>query len=127
LLPVVFDEFQRAVAAARRYEHLKRADAAALACDGISAADIPRRIFEEFYAIDDGRRCRAPSHIETWGSMIDQPQDGRRSAAGCRARSTTSPAPTGPPSANGIAWNLLNMSIAFWLLLGRLRPRAVPA
>ena len=25
---------------------------------------------------------------------------------------------------NGIAWNLLNMSIAFWLLLGRLRPRA---
>jgi MFS family permease len=24
---------------------------------------------------------------------------------------------------NGIAWNLLNMSIAFWLLLGRLRPR----
>ena len=28
---------------------------------------------------------------------------------------------------NGIAWNLLNMSIAFWLLLGRLRPRAAPA
>lgn len=28
---------------------------------------------------------------------------------------------------NGIAWNLLNMSIAFWLLLGRLRPRARPA
>ena len=28
---------------------------------------------------------------------------------------------------NGIAWNLLNMSIAFWLLLGRLRPRTVPA
>jgi MFS family permease len=25
---------------------------------------------------------------------------------------------------NGIAWNLLNMSIAFWLLLGRLRPRS---
>jgi MFS family permease len=24
---------------------------------------------------------------------------------------------------NGIAWNLLNMSIAFWLLLGRIRPR----
>jgi hypothetical protein len=23
---------------------------------------------------------------------------------------------------HGIAWNLLNMSIAFWLLLGRLRP-----
>jgi hypothetical protein len=28
---------------------------------------------------------------------------------------------------NGIAWNLLNMAIAFWLLLGRLRPRAGPA
>jgi MFS family permease len=28
---------------------------------------------------------------------------------------------------NGIAWNLLNMSIAFWLLLGRLRPRLAPA
>ena len=28
---------------------------------------------------------------------------------------------------NGIAWNLLNMAIAFWLLLGRLRPRPVSA
>ena len=28
---------------------------------------------------------------------------------------------------NGIAWNLLNMSIAFWLLLGRLRPRRAAA
>jgi MFS family permease len=28
---------------------------------------------------------------------------------------------------NGIAWNLLNMSIAFWLLLGRLRPHPAPA
>ncbi len=28
---------------------------------------------------------------------------------------------------NGIAWNLLNMSIAFWLLLGRLRPCPAPA
>jgi MFS family permease len=27
---------------------------------------------------------------------------------------------------NGIAWNLLNMSIAFWLLMGRLRARAMP-
>jgi hypothetical protein len=30
-----------------------------------------------------------------------------------------------PPS--GIAWNLLNMAIAFWLLLGRLLPRGCPA
>ena len=28
---------------------------------------------------------------------------------------------------NGIAWNLLNLSIALWLLLGRLRPRPAPA
>jgi MFS family permease len=28
---------------------------------------------------------------------------------------------------NGIAWNLLNMSIALWLLMGRLRPRPAPA
>jgi hypothetical protein len=27
---------------------------------------------------------------------------------------------------NGIAWNLLNMAIAFWLLLGRLRPAPRP-
>jgi hypothetical protein len=28
---------------------------------------------------------------------------------------------------NGIAWNLINMSIASWLLLGRLRPGAARA
>ena len=28
---------------------------------------------------------------------------------------------------NGIVWNLLNMSIAFWLLIGRTRMRAAPA
>jgi hypothetical protein len=28
---------------------------------------------------------------------------------------------------NGIAWNLLNRSIAFWLLLGRLRPSGATA
>jgi MFS family permease len=28
---------------------------------------------------------------------------------------------------NGIAWNLLNMSIAFWLLMGRMRTRTAPA
>ncbi len=28
---------------------------------------------------------------------------------------------------NGIAWNLLNMSIAFWLLIGRLRPGVTAA
>jgi len=29
--------------------------------------------------------------------------------------------------ANGIGWNLLNMSIAFWLLMGQIRSRARPA
>jgi F0F1-type ATP synthase membrane subunit b/b' len=28
---------------------------------------------------------------------------------------------------NGIAWNLLNLGIAFWLLMGRLWPKATPA
>jgi hypothetical protein len=28
---------------------------------------------------------------------------------------------------NGIAWNLLNIAIAFWLLLGHLRPRFASA
>ena len=28
---------------------------------------------------------------------------------------------------NGIAWNLLNMSIACWLLVGRMRARTAPA
>ena len=28
---------------------------------------------------------------------------------------------------NGIVWNLLNIAIAFWLLLGGLRPRPAPA
>ncbi len=28
---------------------------------------------------------------------------------------------------NGIAWNLLNMSISFWLLIGRLRPGVTAA
>ena len=28
---------------------------------------------------------------------------------------------------NGIAWNLVNMSIAFWLLLSRPRPQTLPA
>jgi hypothetical protein len=59
LFPVVVAEFQRAVAAARRYEQLKRADAAAMGRDGISSVDIPRRIFEEFYSSDDGPAIRS--------------------------------------------------------------------
>ena len=46
----VLDEFRRAVAAEQRYEHLKRAGAAALARDGVVRADVSRRIFDEFYS-----------------------------------------------------------------------------
>jgi hypothetical protein len=49
-LRAVGAEFQRAAAAAHRYERLKRAGAGALARAGILPADIPRRVFEEFYA-----------------------------------------------------------------------------
>jgi hypothetical protein len=50
VLRAVLAEFQRAVAAAHRYERLKGAGAAALARNRIRPADIPRRIFDEFYA-----------------------------------------------------------------------------
>ena len=39
-----------------------------------------------------------------------------RSAAGCRARSSTSPARTTPRSSTASRWNLLNLSIAVFLL-----------
>jgi hypothetical protein len=48
---IVFTEFRRAVAAQQRYEDLKGKGTAALAREGIARADIPRRIFEEFYSL----------------------------------------------------------------------------
>lgn len=50
LFLVVLAEFKRAVAAAQRYTELKRIDATTLTRDGITPADIPRRIFDEFYS-----------------------------------------------------------------------------
>jgi hypothetical protein len=44
---IILAEFGRALAAARRYESLKDGRARHA---GLAAADIPRRIFEEFYA-----------------------------------------------------------------------------
>jgi hypothetical protein len=61
LFGVLLAEFRRAVAAEQRYEHLKRASAACLARDGIAPADIPRRIFEEFYSLSAKPRSEAPS------------------------------------------------------------------
>jgi hypothetical protein len=47
ILVAVLAEFPRSVAAAQRYEALRHRSA----CDGhVASADIPRRIFEEFYS-----------------------------------------------------------------------------
>lgn len=48
---IILAELGRALAAARRYESLKYGRARHA---GLAAADIPRRIFEEFYAFADG-------------------------------------------------------------------------
>ena len=47
IFAVVLAEFGRAVAAARRYEHLRYGSGRH---EGTAPADIPRRIFEEFYS-----------------------------------------------------------------------------
>ena len=58
-LRVVLAELRRARAAEQRYENLHRAGAAALARDGIVPADIPRRIFDEFYSSAVDQRAGA--------------------------------------------------------------------
>ena len=50
-------EYRRAIAAERRYDELKRMAATSLAREGLAAADIPRRIFNEFYSL--GRTSEA--------------------------------------------------------------------
>jgi hypothetical protein len=96
---VVLAEFKRAVAAEQRYEDLKRTSAAALACDGIVRADIPRRIFEEFYSLTMDRAMGSPGRIaNSWGDAQPHLQQhgtrsggakpaavAKRPAAGCRA------------------------------------------
>jgi hypothetical protein len=52
---IAFTEFRRAVAAEQRYEYLKGRSTAALAREGIARADVPRRIFEEFYSLESQR------------------------------------------------------------------------
>jgi hypothetical protein len=66
-LRVVLAEFQRAMAAEQRYEYLRRTGIAALARDGVVRADLPRRIFEEFYASSAEPRHAAPWRIENLG------------------------------------------------------------
>lgn len=48
---IILAEFGRALAAARRYESLKYGRARH---EDLATADIPRRIFEEFYAFPEG-------------------------------------------------------------------------
>ena len=71
-LGVVLAEYRRAVAAAKRYEDWQRAGAPALARHGILPTDIPRRIFDEFYASTTEPRCGPGQDRELMG-MLDQP------------------------------------------------------
>jgi hypothetical protein len=59
ILVVILAEFRRAIAATRRYEGLRWGSGRR---EGIAPADIPRRIFEEFYALGTAvdPRPRAP-------------------------------------------------------------------
>jgi hypothetical protein len=58
ILVVVLAEFRRGVAAAQRYERY------CSACDeGVAPADIPRRIFEEFYASSGGAVNQRPRAV----------------------------------------------------------------
>jgi hypothetical protein len=47
---VLLAEFKRAIAAERRHSELKHMDTIALAREGIARADVPRRVFEEYYS-----------------------------------------------------------------------------
>jgi hypothetical protein len=60
ILLVILAEFRRAIAATRRYEDLRWGSGRG---QGIAPADIPPRIFEEFYALGTAvdPRPRAPS------------------------------------------------------------------
>jgi hypothetical protein len=126
---------------------LKSATAAALAHHGVTPADIPRRIFEEFYSSGVEPRSAVRSKFENSYVSI-QPAFNE---PGSRGRSCGSAAqtrfggaklavapwryPAGCPRdlrsdrlqprrvLNGIAWNLLHMAIAVSPLLGRLHAR----
>jgi hypothetical protein len=62
LVFVVLAEFERALAAAQRYDDLRCCHA---------CRDIPRRIFEEFYAFDepDAAKRQVKHAIGHWPSM----------------------------------------------------------
>jgi len=56
---VLLDEFRRAVAAERRHSELRHMDRAALAREGITRADVPRCVFEEYYrSTESGRGAK---------------------------------------------------------------------
>ncbi|MEH2626022.1 hypothetical protein V1292_004077 [Bradyrhizobium sp. AZCC 1719] len=61
-------EFRRALAAARRYENLRYGCAYH---DALAPAEIPRRIFEEFYAskLDSDDAAIAPGQNTAWSGL----------------------------------------------------------
>jgi hypothetical protein len=54
---VVLTELRRAVAAERRHSELRHMDTTSLAREGITRADVPRRIFEEYYSSKESERA----------------------------------------------------------------------
>jgi hypothetical protein len=74
---VVLAEFGRAVAAARRYDDLRYGRGRR---EGIAPADIPRRMFEEFYAPGravDSHGALEPQGVEPIGAatLIEVPEE----------------------------------------------------
>jgi hypothetical protein len=74
LFAVVLAEFRRAVAAARRYEDLRYGGGRH---EGVAAADVPRRVFEEFYS------CAPPGEPPRadWNPQVSWHRSGARRAA----------------------------------------------
>ena len=50
-LHLLLAEYRRAIEAETFYENLKRSSKTALAQDGMSYSDIPRRVFDELYSL----------------------------------------------------------------------------
>jgi hypothetical protein len=64
-------EFRRAAAAAQRYEDLRYRSAHGK----IAPADIPRRVFEEFYSVGEAVESRRPRRLQA-----DSPERQRTAA-----------------------------------------------
>ena len=85
-------EYRRAIEAERYCDHLKRMSTTALARQGLAHADIPRRVFDKFYAPSKNRtRCDAdheplrPSVRHTWQEKPSSRVTGESHVAGARS------------------------------------------